>query len=243
VVVPELRRERGAEGAHLGGGALHGDAGLEPAVGDEEVAAAGGRVQLALQWHEDVRAAVGEVRRHHADDFVGLAVERDPAADDRGVTGKVTGPEAVGEHRDAASAGLVLVVAEPASVDRVDAEHVDERRRRLRGGDPHRLAGTGHHEGRLGRPADRGEHLVACLPVDELRVGRRARGARRLRVVDRDDPVGVRVRQGFEEDAVEDVEDGGGHADAKGEGDDRQQADERSSQAGADRVPDVLDYT
>ena len=57
--------------------------------------------------YEDLRLAQEretEVRRHHADDRVGLPVERERTTERRGIRSHLASPEAVGEHRHARSA-------------------------------------------------------------------------------------------------------------------------------------------
>ena len=77
VVVTELLRERLAERAHLGAGAVERDARLQAGDHLQKVAAARRGIQLAREWHEYLRTAVAEMFGHHANDFVRFTVERE----------------------------------------------------------------------------------------------------------------------------------------------------------------------
>ena len=51
---------------------------------------------------------IGEARRHHAGDRVGLAIEREHAADGRGIAAEVPLPEVVAHHDHAVVAGDLI---------------------------------------------------------------------------------------------------------------------------------------
>ena len=67
--------------------------------------------------------------------------------------------------------------------------------------------------------------------------------ARRLGVVHPHQLLGIGIRQRFQQHAVENAEHRGRHTDPEGKRDDGESADERGTNAGAQRVPDVLEHT
>ena len=73
-----------------------------------------------------------ELRRQHADDLEGLAVERDRPADHRRIGAEAPAPQRVAEQDDAMAADGFLLGAEVASERRRDADDVEKRRRHLR---------------------------------------------------------------------------------------------------------------
>ena len=181
------------------------------------MAGARGRVKLALQGDEELGAAVRKRRGHHADDFIGFAVKREPAAENRRVGIELTRPEIVGEHDDQRAAELILLLGVPPAQLWRHAENVDERRRRADTWYARRFAGSCQRERDVHRPADRRKHGVARLPLGVLGEGCRAGTARRLGVKDHDEVLPLGKRQGLQQHAVEDAEDRARHADAKRE--------------------------
>ena len=81
--------------------------------------------------------------------------------------------------------------------------------------------------------------MVAALPVVILRKRRRAGGARRLRVEDHDQRVGIGIRQRREQHAIEDAEHGARDTDAQGERQNGQDGDRPRAQRRSNRVPGV----
>src|SRR6185436_2724538 len=88
--------------------------------------------------HPDLHVALEELEslRHHADDYVRLAVEQHGAADDAGFPAETALPEAVADDGNRRSAGTVLALHERPSERRRRAEHVEERPGDAAAGDP-----------------------------------------------------------------------------------------------------------
>src|SRR5215207_6124887 len=78
--------------------------------------------------HPQLRLSVREleVGRHHADDRVRLAVERERPPDDPGVRAEAPLPERVAQQDNLVRAGPVLLGGERAAVSRRDAEQLEE---------------------------------------------------------------------------------------------------------------------
>src|SRR5207244_12984642 len=74
-----------------------------------------------------------EGRWHDADDDDGFAVEPQRAADDVGVSGKMTRPKAVAENSHGNAAGLSFFNIEDASEGGLDAEHWEKVGGRMNG--------------------------------------------------------------------------------------------------------------
>ncbi len=229
VIVLELTRECLAERAHLGGRALERHARLQPRVGDEKVTAARRRIELALQRHEHLGPAMREAVGHDADDLVRDAVQRHRPSDDRAIGSKLLLPQVCGEHGHPRTAITIFVLRVPPPQLRPDAERVAERRGRHGGAQTDRIARAREHVRPSHRSADRGKDLIALLPVVILRERRGARRAGGLHVVHSHESIRFGIRQRSEEDAAEDAEDGGRHADAERKRDDRERRDERRS--------------
>ncbi len=240
MVVAELARKRVAEGAHLAGRAIDRHALLQARERGQEMTAPCRGIQLALERHVDVGVALHERRRHDADDLVRLAVEDQPAAQDRRVAVELLLPERVREDDDFRAARRVLRVRVPAAELRRHAEHVVQRRGGREAGYRLRRPQAGHDERSAGESADGGEYLVARLPVPILWIRGRAGVARRLRIVNGHQFVRIGKRQGGQQHAVENAEHGRRDADPEGEGHDREDRDRSAPDGDARRVPHVL---
>jgi hypothetical protein len=90
-----------------------------------------------------------------------------------------------------------------------------------------------------GQPCER---VRLRAPVQEVRHGDRARPALRQRLVDGDEPVGVRVRERAQQHRVDDREDGRVAAYSEGECQHGDGREARLAPQHAERVPDVFDY-
>ncbi len=185
--------------------------------------------------HEDVgvRLRQAELGRENADDGVGLAAERDRAADDRRIARPLALPETVGQSHDALTALAVVVLRERAPRRRAGAESLEEARRHVGGADFPGLAVARQVHRHGGRAAHRRERMGGGFEIRELE--------HRDVVGERDQPPGLGIRQGGEEDAIEDAEDGGVGADAERDRQDRGTREGRGLGERARGLADVLE--
>ena len=197
----------------------------QPSEDAEEVRGAERAVVVReRQRHDDVwTRRPPELRRQHADDFERMAVEGDGAADHRRIGAEALAPQRVGQQDDAVPPLDLLVGPEVAPQRRRDAKHAEKRGRHLERAHALGLADAGQvvraGRRRLHGRRHRGERPVLSVPVEI--VGRRHRAeppalARAL-LGERHHAVGARVRQRPPQHRVDDAEDGGARADAKGE--------------------------
>ena len=186
------------------------------------------RAPRASEGHPDRRVLLAqrvgpaESGRHHGDDGVRHAVEREAAAERRREPAL---PERVGQHGDGRRARCVARGVERASVQRRDAKDVEERRRCGGAGDALRRAISGEIERLRARHANRRERRRPRRQVD---VVRRGNGRDLDRPEDRaelHEAAGVAVGKRAEHDAVENPE--GGHGGADGQ---RERGDERGGE-------------
>ncbi len=186
----------------------------------------------------EVRAAL------HDPDHRGRAiVDPDRLTDDRRIAAERARPEPVADHDDRRPALRRLLGREPASRNRVHAEHREQIVRHLERLKPGRLAAirrvvhlAAHEEGDLLRA------LAALLVVEEVR--ERGRLARRARVAIRfpedGEPIDVANRRAPQEHGVDHAEDGGVGADAERQ---RQKRHDRETGIGGQqpqRVAEIL---
>jgi hypothetical protein len=108
-----------------------------------------------------------EVRRHHAEHGGRCAVERDRAADDRGVGAEVVAPDRLAQHQQALVAGALLL-GEGAPQQRPHTHHVEEIRCHLAAAGADRPVAAGERE---------------RLPVPGRQIDDAARALRQVEVV------------------------------------------------------------
>src|SRR6185312_3686131 len=115
-LVGELRGDLLLDAAYIRVGLLRRHAGPELADRAQVVRAALVRTQVALvePQRDPQLAVVGKVvaARHHADDFIRLAFERDLAGHGAAIAAEEPLPEAVAEQRHLAAAGPHVLVGE-----------------------------------------------------------------------------------------------------------------------------------
>ncbi len=158
--------------------------------------------------------------RHHTDDGVRLAVERERAADGVGRAAEMALPESGAEHHDMAAPRRVLFREEHAAEKRLGANGLEEPVAHGAGDDGFRAAAAGQRERTESIQRHAIEEARVALPVVEIRGGHReARhpGKRRLRrhVKDAHQPIRLVERQRSQQHRVDDAEDGGVGADAE----------------------------
>ena len=142
-------------------------------------------------------------------------VHRDHASDRGRIGTEPPAPEAVAEDDGLPAVGRVLGGGEVAADCRLHAEHPEEVRRDPHAADPFGFAVRDQR--RDPRPDERHvlERVAALAPVEERRVADVAGRSGRAALADRDEPIGIRVRQRAEQHGVEDAEDRGVRADAE----------------------------
>ena len=183
------------------------------------------RVGIELEGDVEARARsvlleIG-VLQDDADDHIGLAAQRDRAADDGRVAPEPPHPERVIEQGDALAVRTVFLHRERPTPDDVDAEQAEEVGRDLR---HPRLFRTSHVGEVHGVRAIRGHVLKDAgllAVVRELR-WRAGRSGALWRTGQRNhDPIRVGQRRRLQEDRVDDGEDRGIGANPEREGRDR----------------------
>ena len=197
-------------------------------------------IERQRERHPDLRALHREIDRHDADDRARDAVENNRLAHDVRIAGKALLPEAVAEDGDRRAAGLVLVLGDPAADDRRQLEHAKQARRHARCTDALRVPLARQDAAAGRRAADGVEDGVLIAPVDVLGKRRRARGTERLRVVDRDERVGIGEWQRFDQHRVHDAEHRRVGADAERQRDHGQRREPRIAREQPKGETDVL---
>ena len=166
------------------------------------------------QWREDFGAAGGshlerqvEIRRKDADDFNGLAIQRNRAADNPGIRGEHPPPESVAQDRDRRRIGHGLLGPECPAQRQRSAKNVQRRDSDRRGTDPLRVSRCSRNiDGARGHGRER--HRAALFRVvQELRVREARRRASVPPVPDRDETLGLSIRQGTQQHRIHDTED------------------------------------
>src|SRR5256885_8467088 len=114
------------------------------------------------------RASVTEARRQDSDDAISVAIQRDAAADGRGVSAEA-GPKRRGaDQRDAVVSFQIFVGSERPSVDGVRSQDLQETRRHLR--DPDALGPVaGLQRGGAGVVAPEALEEIGLAKIVELR--------------------------------------------------------------------------
>lgn len=177
-----------------------------------------------------------------ADDLAGFPVGDDGAADDRGVGAEFAAPVSVGDDGSERGAGSVVLAAESAAEDGIDAEqgqgpigHV-QRLHLFRFGD----AGDAEGFAVIGTDVD---EAFVLLAKDKVSGGGDVEGqdVESWRFLpDADEFLGVRIRQRFEEHALENAENYGVASYACGKGDQRDGGEHRGA---AQPAEDLLELT
>jgi hypothetical protein len=166
---------------------------------------------------------VPEIRRQDADHSEGHGVDRDRAANHRGIGAEPPAPQPIAQHRDARGARpIVLGQKQPAEL----WAHPERREEAI--GDLHRtdalsLAGAAADGGQANPPVRTHllERRTVAPKVEEVRRREVAGGAQVLLPADDlHQPVGVRILEGPEQHGLYDAENRRRRADAERQGDD-----------------------
>src|SRR5580700_8665346 len=162
---------------------------------------------------------VARVGSGHTEDGIQFAAHAELSADDGGIAAEPFTPEFVVEDDYVIVAGLRVFRNEmPAEKHSRAVEEVEEA-----GGYAARLdlfgpIGGGDGEAIAGPAVDGVAEGSLLLPVDEVTGGSAVAVAAFVVGPEHDDAVAIDVGEGREEDGVEEAEDGGGGADAQGQG-------------------------
>ena len=220
----------------------------EPREHDVAVPAAGALVELSAADEErppqldlDVREL--EVRRHHADDLDGRAIELDLPAEHVRIRGEALPPERMADHDDPRCLDEVGRFECPPQ-ERRRAQQLEKARRDEGQRDPLGVVGAGDRAARELRPHVSG-HLAELpafrLPVAEVEI-RRAVGQVLADVPgpEHGDPLGLVVRQVAQHHRLEHAEDGGVGADTERQRQHRDRGEGRILDQRADAEPEIL---
>ena len=179
------------------------------------------RIGSELLRDVDVAVVPAEARRHYSDDLVVLVDELQGAPDDIAVATVIALPKLIAEHDD--GLGILAIGGvgseEPSAEERRDAELSSSVAREERSGDV-----FGEVAVRGGEvPLIHGDDVFQrfCVPELEDLSAIEAAPALFAAFIDGAEghhAVGVAVREGVDEDSVDDAEDGAGGADPQGEG-------------------------
>jgi hypothetical protein len=188
---------------------------------DDHVSRATAALELGsveLQRHPDrLIVRICEIRRHHANDRVWLAVRANGLADDPRIARIAILPHRVAQHRDVPESGRFFVTAEATAELRSDLQHIEKLRAH-----PCAIVALGFlGPADVDRPSverrDPGETplLRAIVQIVVNRRRHPLEAARQVLSLDRNELVGVRKGHPFEHRAVHDAEHRGREADAK----------------------------
>ena len=197
-------------------------------------------IELRCRPHVHILLDEAKAWRHHADDLVREIVELDGAADGTLVATELFLPGAVAEDGDAWSIRTVVVFGDGAPKEWCDAKQGKELRGHPLRVHASRLAGASHREHPRapgGKASNRAALVLPIEPVCGRDVGARI-GTERLG--DHHELVAVRVRQRPQQELIDDGEDGGVAADAKGQ---RQNDGQREARTAPEATNGVLDVS
>ena len=219
----KLPFDAGPNRGHVGLGLLQGNARFQSRKRHQPVKISRHVRGLEREWPPELveRAVEGASRRQHADHRVGLVVEKNRAIDDRGICSELVDPEHMAQNHHVILPPLVFVGQERAASLRPDAEDVEIVRRDSR---PTKLDGfPAAREGRgaAGLSGHEFEDGVVLLPVEEVQCGDAVAVAAGRLLENTHNPIGLRVRQRSEQDAIDEAEDRGVGADAECQREDR----------------------
>ncbi len=239
-----LRLERGRDATEIALGLLERDRGLEaPDHLPRVIPAILHRVHL----HRRPRARRGrelEVGRHHADHGVLHAVDEHLLPDHFAPPAETVVPEAVAQDDHVRRADPIFLFLEVAPERGRHAEGSEHRPRDVATRHEFRAAVARQVVRRPRVDADVGQRPVVGLPTAEVRVrdGVHVPAAPRVRLADRDEPVGVLIREGTQQHRADATENRRVDADAQREAEDGGDGERRSLGQRSNREPNVLEH-
>ena len=185
----------------------------------------------------------GESLGHHADHGSGLAAVEEGLADSGGIAVEIALPSAPGEDDFAVVALGGFTGEKGAAEEGVDAEDIEEIGFDVQAADDFRVVGDRREAiAVVLEEGDAGESLRGGLPVEEV-IGIDGQGAGKQFgqvFAQHDEAIGAGEGEGFEQDGVDDGEDGGDGADAESEGEDGGERESRRFAEGAGAEAQVL---
>ena len=203
------RREAGAHRQHLGLRLFEGHAGPQPPQCAEPVVAAG---ELFRREHQGLPeagpAAIEASGGQDADDFMGLAVEDEGAADDRRVATEAVLPDRVTQDDDRGGAALLVVRLERAAQCRLDPEDVEIVGRYQHAVQPRGLPAADQRHAQSSRGRQRLERSAEPLPVQEIERADAVARRRRRRFEHTDDAFGLGIRERPQQHGIHQAEHG-----------------------------------
>jgi len=193
-----------------------------------EVARHVGRLEGERPPDLDGRPVKRAALRQDANDCIRLLVELDRPIDDRGVGAELRHPEHMTEHHHLVPAELVFAGEKRAAEGCLDAEDLEIVGRDTPTSKLYWLgaAGKRHRPARLG--GHEVEDGVVLLPVEEIQRRDAVALSPRGLLEHPDDPIGVRIGERFQQDAIDETEDGRVGADPNRQRQDGHSAESRA---------------
>ena len=193
--------------------------------------------------------AVGEseARRHHADNAIGLGVQRKILAEDIQVGREICLPHGVTDHRHQRGARSIVTRVDAAAHHGRDPESREE----LAGDTRNGGAGSSVASLQVARfhreQGEVGKGVALTLPIEEVSIrwspGLQGNvGDARVRFPKVDETIGMAVRQGAQEHPVDHTEDGGSGADPDGERRDSENGEARTLAQRARPKTEILEH-
>jgi len=224
-------------GVSLGGGLAR----VEPGEGGQKehdgVLLLGGADLHPLEEVERLERGQFKGRRKDTNDADGLAIDFDRRVQQGGVAGEARLPEVIGDESGFGVIGFGKVAPEEGLYAESGKKVVVD----LGAAEADRIVGGEVAIGVAEGSGEMGEDGLRFLPrkivgAEEKLVGLNGGGH-----AEPDETVGLGVREGTEEDSINDGEDGGGGAEAEGEREDGGRGEERSLRESAGGVAEILE--
>ena len=172
---------------------------------------------------------------------MGLVVEQNRAVDDGWIRPELIDPQDVAKDNHAVLSGLILVGKERAPSLGLDAVDIEVMRRDACASQLDRVTAAGKRGGAASLRRHEVEDDVVSLPVEEVQRGNAVAVAAGWFFEHTDDPIGVPVRKGFEQDAIDEAENRGVAADAEGQRQNGHRGKRRRSRQRSAGIADILD--
>ncbi len=238
ILLLEAPRDRRDLGARLILGGSGREEANDPIVAD---VACLGRLVRAHGHPELLRLRKVDSRLQDPDHRVGVAAQRERPPNEPAVGAEPTLPEAVGDDRRTGRAREAVLGEQGAPDGRRQTQHPEDVRRHLGRLDPLRVAAPGERDAAVvvrGHVAERAALLLEVAVID-VRETPPVLSPPLVDHADGEEPVGVAVREGAQNDGVRDAEDRGVDSDAQREAPHRHDDEPPTSDQRASRVPNI----
>src|SRR5215510_7099850 len=198
---------------------LGGDAGLQFRLKHPEIAVGARVAALYRPDYPNVRAQLGEARRHDPNQRRRRPVERESLAQNARIQVEALDPQFVGHHEDRRRARLGVVRRDAAAELRRHAQEAERVGRDIAAAELlHPVATVVEHVAERAAD-DLSEHVVLLLVIEEFRRLEESAPARtaagRIVNLNGDHAARIRVRERVQQNVLDSAEDGGGRADAQ----------------------------